>query len=315
MSLHYRISASSTLLIVLMLATSAAPAWPGKKDPATLKSLSGRAPEVRIAEPDPVSSSRKLNAYAGYLAEGTADAVLRAEAMRRQADLYMEIAEERSVDSGGTLYNDADQLAAIRIYNDIRVQYPDYDGMEAALYQLSKAYENVGEQDNVLTTLNEFVRRWPNSQFIAEAQFRRGEILFIQKNYIGAEAAYAVVIAQGDASRFYEQSLYKHGWSCFKQGFYPEGIESFLTLMDEQLGGYSEAESSAVIENLSRADRELFEDTLRVMSIAFSYEDGPDSIRSYVASHNSSGYAYFLYQGLAELYLEKERYIDAAGVY
>ena len=315
MSSHFHMPASSKLLILLILVSGIASAWPGKKDPATLKSLSGKAPEVRIADPDPVSTSKKLNAYKSYLAEGTNDSVLRAESMRRQADLYMEIAEERSVDSGGTLYNDVDQLAAIRIYNDIRVQYPDYDGMEAVLYQLSKAYENVGEQDNVLTTLNEFVRRWPNSQFIAESQFRRGEILFIQKNYAGAEAAYTVVIAQGDSSRFYEQSLYKHGWSCFKQGFYPEGIESFLTLMDRKLGGNSEAETLAVIENLSRADRELFEDTLRVMSIAFSYEDGPDSIRSYVASHNSSGYAYFLYQGLAELYLEKERYIDAASVY
>ncbi|MDG1462134.1 MAG: tetratricopeptide repeat protein, partial [Gammaproteobacteria bacterium] len=195
------------------------------------------------------------------------------------------------------------------------IEYPDYEQLEFVVYQLSKAYENVGNQAEVLNVLNELVSRWPKSEYIQEAQFRRGEILFIQQDYAGAEQAYQVVLDNGSGSRFYEQSLYKHGWSCFKQGFYPPGIESFLTLMDRKLGMLEEVDVATKVDSLSRADRELFDDTMRVMSLVFSYEDGADSIRSYVEEHQSSNYVYLLYQSLADLYLEKERYSDAAGVF
>ncbi len=311
-TLHRRICVVAVSVVPLLAATHALAA---KKQPQTLKSLSGREPEVIVSEPEPVDADEKLDAYKAYLEGDSTDTVLRAEAMRRQADLYMEVAEERSVSSGASLANDADQLQAIRIYNEIRRQYPDYDKLELVVYQLSKAYENTGAQDQVLATLDELVRRWPDTPYLAEAQFRRGEILFIQQNYPAAESAYDAVLKLGPDTRFYSQALYKHGWSFFKQGFYPPGIASFLTLMDIQLGDYPESELPAVIESLPRADRELFDDTMRVMSIAFSYEDGAESIKAYVAEHDSSGYAYLLYQSLAALYLEKERFSDAAGVY
>ena len=50
-----------------------------------------------------------------------------------------------------------------------------------------------------------------------EVQFRRGELLFSAKRYPEAEKAYAAVIGRGGTSAFYQQSLYKHGWSLFKQ--------------------------------------------------------------------------------------------------
>ena len=54
-------------------------------------------------------------------------------------------------------------------------------------------------------------------EMMDEIQFRRGEMLFLRKNYIDSEVAYQAVVDHGDeSSRFYEQSLYKLGWSQFK---------------------------------------------------------------------------------------------------
>jgi len=289
--------------------------WAGKNEPATLKSLRGRTVDVQVSEPEPVSAQQKLDAYNDYLSLETHDPLLRAEAMRRQADLYMELGEEDSMRRGTDLRNDPNHLEAIRIYNEIRVEYPDYDKLGLVLYQLSKAYENIGAQEQVLTTLDEVVARWPNGEFIDESQFRRGEILFIRQNFIDASDAYAAVLEYGPESRFYEQALYKHGWSTFKQGDYAPGVESFLTLLDRRIGGVNEAVLSTHIDSMTRAERELFDDTLRVLSLVFSYEDGAGSISMYMQGHSDSQYAYLLYQSLADLYLDKERFGDAADVF
>jgi len=66
---------------------------------------------------------------------------------------------------------------------------------------------------------------------------------------------------------------------------------------------------------LTRANRELVEDTFRVMSITFSYLDGPKTIQEFVKRHKPRPYSYLLYARLGDLYMEKERYTDAADSY
>ena len=65
-----------------------------------------------------------------------------------------------------------------------------------------------------------------------EVQFRRGELLFSAKRYPEAEKAYAAVIGRGGTSTFYQQSLYKHGWSLFKQSLTLESLPSFGGVLD-----------------------------------------------------------------------------------
>src|SRR5262249_61681067 len=100
-------------------------------------------------------------------------------------------------------------------------------------------------------------------------QFRCGELLFSAKRYRDAEKAYAGVVQTGKSSHFHEQSLYKHGWSLFKQSLTEESLPSFGGVLDAKLTG--PGNKPIRIEDLKRADRELADDTLRVMSITFSY--------------------------------------------
>ncbi len=69
------------------------------------------------------------------------------------------------------------------------------------------------------------------------------------------------------------------------------------------------------LEALSRAERELVEDTFRVLSISFSYMDGPDSIAAFLKKRGYPEYGYVIYINLGDLYLEKERFVDAAEAY
>jgi tetratricopeptide (TPR) repeat protein len=69
------------------------------------------------------------------------------------------------------------------------------------------------------------------------------------------------------------------------------------------------------LDTLSRPNRELVEDTFRVMSITFSYLDGAKSIDEFVKHRKPGPYEYLLYARLGDLYIEKERYTDAADVY
>jgi TolA-binding protein len=69
------------------------------------------------------------------------------------------------------------------------------------------------------------------------------------------------------------------------------------------------------IDRLSRPNQELVEDTFRVMAITFSYLDGARSVDEFVQHRHPKPYSYLLYARLGDLYIEKERYTDAADAY
>ena len=124
------------------------------------------------------------------------------------------------------------------------------------------------------------------------------------------------MIKFGSSSGFYNQSLYKHGWSLFKQGENERSLDSFASVLDSVLVSKSNPKALIELETLSKPNRELVEDTFRVMSITFSYQDGAKTIDEFVKHRKQQRpYYYLLYARLGDLYMEKERYTDAADVY
>jgi len=198
--------------------------------------------------------------------------------------------------------------------------YPKYERNDSVLYQLARAYELNAQPDKALASLDQLVANYPNSRYMDEAQFRRGEILFSDKAYVKSQAAYEAVIKIGASSGFYNQSLYKHGWSLFKQGENERSLDSFAGVLDSVLVSKRDPSEMVELETLSRPNRELVEDTFRVMGITFSYLDGPKTIEEFVKRRTPPGrqprpYSYLLYARLGDLYIEKERYTDAADSY
>lgn len=291
-------------------------AWGAKPKPQpTLKDLEGRQVEVRTDKPVDAGSAKAMENYREFLNLKSNDPALRAEAMRRLGDLNLEAGEIERTERDQATVESMQSSEAIKLYTALLESYPDYKQSDAVLYQLARAYESNGQSEQALAALDRLVSRFRSSRLIDEAQFRRGEILFSAKRYDEAERAYAEVIRRGTESTFYEQSLYKHGWSMFKLGRNQESLASFGRLLDRKLIDPKDPEKVVEMQSLSRPERELLDDTMRVTSIMFSFDEGTQSIDNFVAQRGTPAYSHLLYSALGDLYITKERYQDAAQTY
>jgi tetratricopeptide (TPR) repeat protein len=311
-----RMQARAALALAAGLwALGAAVATAAQAPAPTIGSLSAPPLQVQPNTAPKGGASKAMENYRQFLGLQNADPKLRAEALRRLGDLNLESGELERMASEVTQL-DLQGAEAIRLYTTLLQAYPDYPRNDQVLYQLARAYETTGQSEQALATLDRIVAHYPQTRDYAEVQFRRGELLFSNRRYADAQSAYEKVLARGrGGSAFYSQSLYKHGWSLFKQGMNEDSLKSFATLLDVTLIDPRDDRRMRDWNSLGRADRELVEDTLRVMSITFSYLDGPKSLDEFTAAHGSMPYAYLLYAHLGDLYVEKQRYQDAAATY
>lgn len=263
--------------------------------------LPAERPAVEEASLDEVAAS-----YMAAL-EVISDPATRQRIAVRLADLQMARSEEAQIT--GTEQRDYFS-EAIDQYGDLLQTpetLPDDATDERLLYQLAKAYALDGRMDESDAALARLLERYPTSQYAAEAYFRRAEYAFSKARYFEAEALYRQVLEQGESSPFHLNAVYMYGWSQFKTSSFEGSLAAFTQVLDRLL---SDGEDLAA---LSDAERNLAEDTLRVMAITFSYMDGPPSVAELYASVGPRPYEYLVYRQLGSFYLDKERFADAAA--
>ena len=302
-----------SLLLCACLLASVADADVKKSE--TIKSLEKKTVEVRPGKVIVNGTEMARENYEAFLDLVSDDPDLRAEAMRRLGDLQLEETERYQLVSNVEAIDSTAYDSTVSLFQELLDAYPDYRRNDTVLYQLARAFEISGKTDDALRVLNELVSKYPQTPIIHEVEFRRGEMLFLRKRYLEAEAAYKIVVDIGEYSRFYEQSLYKLGWSQFKLASHKDSLDPFFELLDRKVSGIELNDGDDRLEALSRAERELVEDTFRVLSISFSYMDGPDSIAAFLKKRGYPEYGYVIYINLGDLYLEKERFVDAAEAY
>ena len=300
------------LIAGTLLSNSVVAADPKDADQRTIKDLGKKPVAVKQDTKLDSNATRAMDNYRKFLELQKPDPQLRAESLRRLGDLNLDAGEVERMEKEVTAV-DLQGGEAIKLYSTLLKAYPNYARNDQVLYQLARAYETTGQPEQALATLDRIVQKYPNSPQMDEVQFRRGEILFSAKKYAEAEKAYAIVVKQGKSSHFFEQSLYKHGWSLFKQSLTEDSLPSFGGVLDAKLIG--PGNKPIRIEDLKRADRELVEDTLRVMSITFSYAEGSQLLDQYMAKHGERPYSYLLYSRLGDLYVDKQRFQDGALTY
>lgn len=277
-------------------------------DDGSLRELEG-APSVVVHEPSPhIGLERAIAAYRALL-ESRPGADVRVAASRRLADLQLELAEERL--ATGAASAEAAYRAAIGQYLALLEVVPDYAWADEVRYQVARAYDATGRPERALAMLDRLVTDHPASRFVAEAQFRRGEILFVQGSYHRAEQAYRAVLARGRTA-FHEQALYKLGWTLLRQERYADAIGVFFRGLDRTLGDRS---VEAGLEALPRAERELVDDTLRAVALAFASMDNTTAVIDYLSDQAPRPYAHLVYGTLGDLYRQRERYFDATELY
>ena len=205
-----------------------------------------------------------------------------------------------------------DYKETITLYEDLIAGNPYYELNDAVLYQLSRAYEADDQREKMLDSLDRLISKFPDSTYYIEAQFRRGEVLFVDKEYRAAERAYAEVIQAGQENNpYYRHALYKQGWSHFKLLDYDIGLHSFIALMDSMLKQGTQEE----IKSLPRPEQELLDDSLRALGLSYAYLGGPKEISKYFSAYGKRTYESLIYDRLGSQYLDKQRYSDAANTY
>ena len=265
--------------------------------------------ELPVIPPSDPGKNRAsaMQHYEAFLEESP-DNTFIPEAMRRLADLHLETEQDALME--GTLK--PGESRAAQLYAELLERFPDHDRNDSALYQLARANEQTGEIEPSMDALTSYSGKYKEGNKYDEVQFRRGEYLFVRRDYSKAETAYQAVLDHGEESDFHQQALYKIGWTRFKQNNYEDALHAYMQLLDETIGGHG---SASLPESLSRTDRERINDTLRAVSLSFSYLGTNTEIRDYYATRGTRAYEPLIYAKLAALHLTKERYTDAAETY
>src|SRR5499425_2796626 len=94
-------------------------------------------------------------------------------------------------------------LEAITLYNRLLNEYPSYKDSDQVLYQMARAYDELGRTEEAIDTMERLIRTNPHSTHLDEVQFRRGEYFFTRRRSRDAESAYSGIAKLGAASEFY----------------------------------------------------------------------------------------------------------------
>lgn len=211
---------------------------------------------------------------------------------------------------GGDDLENANAEQAIKLYQKLLKKYPMYERNDQVLYQMSRAYEELGKVEKAMEVMNRFVKTYPTSHYIDEVQFRRAEYYFTHKKYLDSEDAYQYIVKMGEGSSYYELALYKLGWSYYKQEMYEEALNEYFALFDHKVKiGFDFDQPH------DKTEKKRVEDTYRVISLSFSNLGGSEAVVDYFNRHGHRKYEDKVYSHLGEFYLTKRRYSDAASAY
>jgi tetratricopeptide (TPR) repeat protein len=231
------------------------------------------------------------------------DPDIKMKGLQRLADLRLEKGEVSLYEG---LSGELDMAA--EAYQGLLEQYPDRIENDRVQYQLAKTRDLQGNTEANLAVLNSLVLAHPDSPYIAETQFRRGDMLFSQGDFVGAKDAFDQVIASGE-KQFLTNAWYMRGWCYFKLDDYRQALISFTSVLDVALP------SDFQMASLEEQNATLVEDLLRVMGFAFTYLGGAQSIPELFAETGPKPYEFLVYDRYAQLLAAQELYTDAVDVY
>jgi len=284
-----------------------------EKKITTIADISNEPIDSVLSERVSPVRTRAIEYYKAYL-QKTEFKTHYAEALRRVADLELEISEFNNAlekdDSAGLEI----MGSSIEHYKTYLKTYPGHEANDLILYQLAKAYSMLGDIENSKLVLDEIVRDYPESRYMDEVQFRRAEIFFVDQDYDSAEASYKAVVDGYRGSTLYEKAVYKLGWAQFKLSKYDESIRTYIGLLDTKQQE-NKITVHGVVDDVKKSEKEFIEDVLRVVSLSLSYQGGYQAIGGVLQGGQRRNYEPLIYKSLAELYIRKQRYRDAADVY
>lgn len=302
-----------TLPIFLALILGACAGNPEKDEEQTLADLDVSDESVIETKTTNKTKTKEevKNAYYSYLQNASKTDKSRVTAINRIANMELELSESLGGGDEKLSAAEQDQRYNAKLQNTVTLletsirDFPDAPEVDKSLYQLARTLSQLGDSAKANSILQQLVDEHPKSVFYAEAQFRLAETAFASGDYITAENAYTEAIASQNNRDFYEKSLFKRGWSRYKQELYLEGIDDFVAALTTH--------QFAEREKLSDSEKNLFDDYFRALGLSFINYNGPEGLNQYFAETTDFKYVYETYHIVSDIYLKQERYTDAAA--
>jgi TolA-binding protein len=290
---------------------------PGMDTPtAASPETSQRSPTAAAAA---INREKAIVSYRDYLARYP-DGSEHDDIVRRLADLLVEQAAELQLAAATDQGDAAQQRAAamqayaeaIKHYEYLLDKYPHGQDSTDILYQLSRACEESGESQRAITAIDRLLQQAPdtNMRLYADTRFRRGELKFSEGDFVEAAQSYRAVVDLGASMPAYEQSLYKLGWSLYKQEQYEDALTVLFQFIDRKIP--AGASLDARLAQLPVADQEQLADVFRVTSMTFAALGGVQRVAVFFNRHGARSYEQRIYLDLADFYVEQDQVNEAA---
>jgi TolA-binding protein len=220
------------------------------------------------------------------------------------------------------LKQDDQALSALIVsYQRLLKNNPEHSENEHIRYQLAKALDLQGRIDESLTEMELLITNYPTTKYLAELNFRRGEIYYNLQNYTTAISAYDKVLQAPNNDNYLVNSIYMSGWSLFKLNRLPEADIAFLNVFEAIIA----AEKTLPYQNefsfatLNERYQNLAIDTQRVLSVSLSQQVQSESLVQLVTNNDSTKYLplyqHVLFENLASFLIKKELKSDAELTY
>ena len=274
--------------------------------PQTLGSLKYKPEPEPPAQTVTTVTHKEVRAEYQELLNIIDDENLKEQIERRIAHVYMLESDKDQIDQG-PVQSKSYYLDAIKSYREILEKYPNSPDNAEILYQLAKAYDMEGDQDEALNMLLQLTTRHPYYENIAEAQFRKGDILFNLARYPESQAAYFAVTQHLEA-KFNLNAHYMLGWSHYKQLHFRQALDSFVYVLNQLLAPVGS------LDELEQAEKSLVTDTLHAVSLSLDKLAGAATIET-LPELREQHYVWMLYDNLGQYYLEKELFESSAESY
>lgn len=222
--------------------------------------------------------------------------------------------------------NDAALQQLIDEYRQLLQRYPQRTENEHLQYQLAKALDLQGKLDESLAEIESLLQHYPQTIYLAELNFRRGEIYYNLQRYSAAIQAYKQVLSASDNQKYQLNSLYMLGWAEFKLNRLANADKAFLQVFEALVASQQNTPQVASLtaddfafEKLGSRAQNLAIDTQRVLSISLSQQLQAQSLVALVNDNQSLPYIglyqHVLFANLATFLLDKKLNHDAELAY
>lgn len=192
----------------------------------------------------------------------------------------------------------------VEFYKDLIERMPAAESRAEIYYELAKNYDLLAQKKESLAALKMLADKYPETQHLTEVYFRLAEDAFASNHFTEAADYYGKVLTDTKSS-FYDQSLYKKGWSLYRASDYENAIPLFF--------GF--AEKIWIKPKKSKQEEDALQSALDIVSLSLIQMEGAKSLNAYFDKIGEKFYESIIYNNLAKAYIGKKMYRDAAETY